>query len=1082
MPERLWTVLRKQRSVQLVLVVACLVLPFRIGWDWLRRPAESRLLKEAIRLADRGDRVASAELLDQLLRRNPAQGRALLLRGQLAHEAGDTAGAQRYWGQIPDHAAGIASQARFLEGLLFMETGRARGAEAALLKSVALNSAVVEPHEALLKLYAHQLRTREIRRELRAIRSFRPWKLTELYQLVNAAGEAVNRADAIPRLEKFAATDPDDLHSLTALGRYYLWDERPGDAAAALRPALVRHAQASGVRALIAEAELSRNNAEGAREVLGGVRPAHGSPQSVWRSYGLCLAASGEWSEAAACFRRAVTLNPWDRPTLLQLVAALEHIGEGAQAESLVERARRLVQLKAAMFRFIQAPDNRPEVALAALFQTGQLLVDLGRCEEAEPFFEQVLEWNPRWPQAREAYEAAMRQKRPQIDEREDESKNEELAGAIAASASLMARSVEHSTGSPGLPSFPPIRFTDRHREAGINFQYDNGADGQKYLLETTGGGVAVLDYDGDGWPDLFFPQGGPVPLNSDTADGRDALYRNQGDGTFIEALVTGLDDRQYSQGCAAGDFDNDGFPDLALANCGTNVLFHNNGDGTFTDVTRSSAIRGKHWSTSLGWGDLNRDGNLDLYVVNYVADHLRPCKNQSGDISLCHPQIFEAEPDELYLGSGDGTFEESARRVGMDSSQGRGLGLVIADFNDDGWPDVYVANDANPCFLFKSLGAGPDGERRFSDVGFPSGTAMNAAGNATAAMGIACADLDGDGRLDLYVTNFHQEADILYLNRGDLAFEDATRRGGLLEPTKPMLGWGTQALDVDLDGRPEIFLTNGHLDDRRSEGVPWKMPPQLFYNQGAGRFTDVSRASGAFFRGEYLGRGAARLDWNRDGRPDLVVVHQDRQVALLQNETERVGNFLVVELHGVESNRDAIGARLRVSAGGQTQFVALCGGDGYFATNERRQVIGLGAAEEVTALEVTWPSGRIDRWTSLPANVAVTVIEGRGRFDANALMSSISQPGRCENIKTNTSNDRWVTQSSHDSIKSDNDCNAGAADTCPPTTLAGEQPCRFAERKAPNDNHQGKAPHQRDHEHDQDRVFGQNHRQQEQE
>jgi hypothetical protein len=261
--------------------------------------------------------------------------------------------------------------------------------------------------------------------------------------------------------------------------------------------------------------------------------------------------------------------------------------------------------------------------------------------------------------------------------------------------------------------------------------------------------------------------------------------------------------------------------------------------------------------------------------------------------------------------------------------------------------------------------------------------------------MGIACADLDGDGRLDLYVTNFHQEADILYLNRGDFIFEDATRRAGLVEATKPMLGWGAQALDVDLDGRPEIFLTNGHLDDRRAEGIPWKMPPQLFYNQGGGRFSEVSRASGAFFRGKYLGRGVARLDWNRDGRPDLVVVHQDRPVALLQIETESVGSCLLVELHGVESNRDAIGARLRVTAAGQTQVVALCGGDGYCATNERRQVIGLGAAEEVTALEVSWPSGRTDRWTNLPANVAVTVIEGRGRFDAKALVSSISQTGR---------------------------------------------------------------------------------------
>jgi hypothetical protein len=237
---------------------------------------------------------------------------------------------------------------------------------------------------------------------------------------------------------------------------------------------------------------------------------------------------------------------------------------------------------------------------------------------------------------------------------------------------------------------------------------------------------------------------------------------------------------------------------------------------------------------------------------------------------------------------------------------------------------------------------------------------------------------LDGDGRLDLYVSNFYQEADILYLNQGDLMFEDVTRRAGLLEATRPVLGWGAQALDADLDGWPEIFVTNGHLDDLRAQGIPWKMPPQLFYNMRNGQFRDISRGSGDFFRGEYLGRGAARLDFNRDGRPDLVVVHHDRPVALLMNETEQPGHRLVVELHGVQSNRDAMGARLRVTAGGRTQALEICGGDGYCATNERRQMIGVGSAETISELQVIWPVGRVDRWTDLPADVALTLIEGR--------------------------------------------------------------------------------------------------------
>jgi tetratricopeptide (TPR) repeat protein len=966
------------RPLLSLLVAACLAWPARVAWDWLRRPAESQLLQEAILLVERGEQVAAAELLDQVLRRNAAQGRALLLRGQLALESGDPVGARRYWERIPDHAAGVAGRARYLEGLLFMEAGRARDAEAALLRSVALNSEAVEPHEALLRLYAVQLRTPEIRRELRAIRGFRQWKLTELYQLVNAAGETVNRGEAIPRLEQFAAADPDDFESLVALGRYYLWDDRLDDAAGALRSALARRPQSAPLRALLAESLLDRSDPAGARDVLGQTRPGPNSPHSLWRSFGLCLAAAGETRGAAACFRRAITLSPYDRPTLIQFAAALEQIGENTEAEWLLERAGRLVQLKSALFRFVQAPDNRPEVALAALFQSGQLLVQLGRADEAVPFFEQVLAWNPRWPQAREAYEEALREKPPLTDERDGENTDDNLEPALAAAAALVGRRVGSAAGLLRTECSPAIRFVDRHREAGVDYQFYNGASGQKYLLETTGGGVAVFDYDADGWPDLFFPQGSPIPFESDDTMHPDCLFRNAGDGTFIEVLSAGLNDRQYSQGCAAGDFDNDGFPDLAVASCGTNVLYHNNGDGTFTDVTRVSGFRGRHWSTSLGWGDFNRDGNLDLYVVNYVINHLQPCRNQSGAAVLCHPQIFEAEADELYVSRGDGIFTESLQSAGMAASQGRGLGLVIADFNDDGWPDVFVANDANPSFLFKNLGPRPDRLPQFAELGFAAGTAVNSSGNATAAMGVACADLDGDGRLDLYVSNFHQEADILYLNRGELIFEDATRSAGLVEPTKPMLGWGAQAIDADLDGRPEIFLTNGHLDDRRAEGLPWKMPPQLFYNLGAGRFCDVSHACGEFFRGQYLGRGVARLDWDRDSRPDLVVVHQDRPVALLKNETEPVGHRLVVELHGVQCNRDAIGARLRVTSGGRTQVLEVCGGDGYCATNDRRVIIGLGNSTEIGELEVIWPGGDAEHCTNLDGDVAVTLIEGR--------------------------------------------------------------------------------------------------------
>jgi hypothetical protein len=322
--------------------------------------------------------------------------------------------------------------------------------------------------------------------------------------------------------------------------------------------------------------------------------------------------------------------------------------------------------------------------------------------------------------------------------------------------------------------------------------------------------------------------------------------------------------------------------------------------------------------------------------------------------------------------------FVNATQPAGMVAGDGRGLGVVIADLNDDGWPDVYVANDSSPCFLFQNQGPDDGSGLKFAEIGLASGTAVNAEGHPTAAMGIACADLDGDGRLDLYVTNFYRETDILYLNRGDSLFEDATHRAGIAGATRLVLGWGTQAADFDLDGRPELFLTNGHIDDLRDEDMPWKMPPQLFYNLGEGAFADISRDSGEFFGGEYLGRGVARLDWNRDGRPELVVVHQDRPAALLKNETRSTGHRVVLELHGVRSNRDAIGARLRVVCASQLQVLEICGGDGYCATNEKRQFVGIGSATRIDVLDIQWPSGQSDHWIGIPADSELTLIEGQ--------------------------------------------------------------------------------------------------------
>jgi hypothetical protein len=514
------------------------------------------------------------------------------------------------------------------------------------------------------------------------------------------------------------------------------------------------------------------------------------------------------------------------------------------------------------------------------------------------------------------------------------------------------------------------------HASAGIDYQYFNGQTGYKYLLESMGGGVAVLDYDNDGWPDLYVPQGCQFPVDPDNRRHVDRLFRNTGQGTFVDVTrAAGLGDHQYSQGCAVADYDNDGDQDIVVANFGPNTFYRNNGDGTFSEVADAVGLQGQAWSSSLALADLNRDGNLDLYVVNYV-DQLKVCRTPDGGYACCDPANFNGQQDRLYQSRGDGRFQDVTNASGILHSNGNGLGVLIVDLDDDRWPDIYVANDTTPNFLFHNERS--SGPPTFTSHGLLAGVAVSGEGQAQGSMGIACADFDDNGLLDLCVTNFYGEGATMYLNRGNLMFEDGTRAARLLLPTKRLVGFGVQAPDLDLDGRRELFMANGHIDDFSARNEPWKMPPKLFRRTDPGLFEEVSPACGDYFSGAYLGRGAACLDWDRDGDPDLAVVHQDAPLALLSNETPASGGVLILELHGVVSNRDAVGARIHVTAAGRSQVREICGGDGFYATNERAQHIGIGPASTAELVEVVWPAGSHQRLTNVSANSRIVFIEGQ--------------------------------------------------------------------------------------------------------
>ena len=526
-----------------------------------------------------------------------------------------------------------------------------------------------------------------------------------------------------------------------------------------------------------------------------------------------------------------------------------------------------------------------------------------------------------------------------------------------------------------------PIRFEDIASEVGLDFTYFNGAEAGTAgirIFETTGGGVASIDYDLDGWSDIYFTQGSVWPADSKTGL-RDKFFRNGG-GSAVEDVteLAGLGDANYSQGISCGDFDDDGFPDLYIANIGRNRLFRNNGDGTFTEVSDGFENIPSSWTTSAVMADLNGDGFTDFYDVNYLGgtdifDRLCGAEVQR----VCAPSAFAGELDTLYLSNGDGTFANATSSSGLDEVKGKGLGIIAADFDGIGRLSLFVANDGIANHYFTSEGSGS--ELKLVEQGLERGVAFDYDSRGQACMGVAVGDYDGNQKLDLFVTNYYDDSNTLYamLSAGDF-FEDRTRDAKLRTPSFQFLGFGTQFMDADLDGWPDIVLTNGHVDDFSHEGVPFRMRPQFYRNVG-GKFVEVIPPADAdYMNKQQLGRGLSRLDFDRDGRVDFAVSHLDTPAALSQNVTPKTGHHLTLRLISVASARDAIGASVIIETGKRTITKQLTAGDGYQATNERTLNFGLGDAEVIDKLTVKWPSGFQQTFTKVPVDVEIAIVERR--------------------------------------------------------------------------------------------------------
>jgi hypothetical protein len=551
------------------------------------------------------------------------------------------------------------------------------------------------------------------------------------------------------------------------------------------------------------------------------------------------------------------------------------------------------------------------------------------------------------------------------------------LLALLACALGSFAQAASSEAGSA-------ITFRDITQRAGIHFVHNNGAFGKKYLPETMGPGVAFIDYDNDGWPDIFLVNGTDWPGHG-SKHSTPKLYHNNHDGTFTDVThKAGLEIEIFGMGVAVGDYDNDGYDDLFITAMGQSLLFHNNGNGTFSDVTQKAGLMGpKEFSTSAAWVDYDKDGKLDLVVANYVQWSLESdlyCTLDGKSKSYCTPESYKGTAVRLWHNRGDGTFEDVTKKAGLGDPTSKTLGIALLDYDNDGWPDLLFSNDTQPNKLYRNNGNGT-----FTEKAVVAGVAFSEDGVARAGMGVDAVDYDRSGVTSLLITNFSNQMLSLYHNEGRGLFVDEAPRSEIGRASLLTLGFGCFFFDYDLDGWPDILIANGHIDSdiqRVQPNVKYAMPPHLFRNVGKGNFEEVTKSLGAAFATPRVGRGAAYADTGNRGRLDLLLSTNGGAVYLFQNEASgaaATSKSLRVRLVGTQSNRDGIGAVVKVSAGSDWQSQMMRSGSSYLSASELVLTYGLAQHDRADTIEIRWPSGQLDKLSNVAAGQTITVKEGKG-------------------------------------------------------------------------------------------------------
>ena len=959
------------RRLRLLLVSAILALLVIVTGVWfVIESSTHRLLARAASGAQRQDFAEAERLAKIVLDRDPASVEALFLAGAAAWETRGAEAAVAYFSQIPDDGSPEAAQAMFARAEFSFQRGWATDSERLFRRVLDLDPGNLAARRRLLFILAAQGRTWEMTRQVLPLLKSDQAELN--YLTATASSTKLLVAD-LPFVKQCLTAKPDDPLPRLIEAKWAIRDKQLLTARGVLARIVQQYPRVLDAQAAFGQTILETGTPEELVAWQAQLPDDAGEHPDIWFVRGLWSARSEQPQAAVRCFGEALRCDPNHAAANYQMSTALATVGQAEQAEAFAARARQLARMALLIDGEINA-DKMLEVVT--------LLRELGRRWEAVGWCRLALETGAVWA-------------KPTLDqillEAADEETLTQRSSNLALQLDLSQYLLPSFQSSPTPPSPSPavavteshVRFRDVAAEADLVFTYFNGALGNNLesLFEMDGGGVGALDYDLDGWPDLYLTQGGPLPSRQAVPphDHRDRLFRNHAGKRFVDVSdASHLKDKLYSQGLAVGDFDADGFPDLYIANIGTNTLYRNNGDGTFQDVSVGSGTQGQVWTSSCLMADLNGDGLPDIYAVNYIGgDELyQACRIDTEH--RCAPIAYLAEQDRLYVNGGDGTFADVTEHCGVIAPEGRGLGIVAADFDGSRRLSLFVANDMSANFFFRNETPSPGDEPKFAESAILNGLAYNSAGVSQASMGIAAGDANQDGLIDLFVTNYYREANAFYWQFPDGSFRDEIAASQLEQATFPVLGWGTQFVDAELDGIPDVLVTNGHVHDPWVQDLPYRMAPQFFHGGGLGRFAETpARLVGPYFEGKYLGRAMACLDWNRDGLEDVCVGHLDTPVALLSNETASHGHWLSLTLVGVDTSRDAIGTIVRITCGGRIAVRQLTAGDGYQCSNERRLVIGLGSAAVVDELVVDWPSGRSQKYNDLQPDQELIIVEG---------------------------------------------------------------------------------------------------------